>query len=161
MAPESRLLDAVQKFDTEDKAEAWFVEQRWPSGVIFCGSLNVAIVLASLSPSVAVRRNAASLCQDALLHSSNLPLSKWAIAFFLYSTNLKGVSSMKLHRDLGIAQSSAWYMAHRIREMWTAETEKFTGPVEVDETAGKRPTSTPARNYGPDVDQWAKPPLSG
>lgn len=27
-----------------------------------------------------------------------LPLSKWALAFYLYSTNLKGVSSMKLHR---------------------------------------------------------------
>ena len=41
---------------------------------------------------------------------------------------------MKLHRDLGIAQSSAWYMAHRIRGMWTAENDKFAGPVEVDET---------------------------
>ena len=41
---------------------------------------------------------------------------------------------MKLHRDLGIAQSSAWYMAHRIRGMWTAAADKFAGPVEVDET---------------------------
>ncbi len=134
------LLDAVQKFDTEDKAEAWFVEQRWPSGVacIFCGSLNVAIVATRKPQPFRCRekecRKSFSVKTGTLLHSSNLPLSKWAIAFFLYSTNLKGVSSMKLHRDLGIAQSSAWYMAHRIREMWTAETEKFTGPVEVDET---------------------------
>ena len=41
---------------------------------------------------------------------------------------------MKLHRDLGITQKSAWHMAHRIREAWTTETSKFTGPVEVDET---------------------------
>ena len=40
------LLDAVKKFDTEEKAEAWFVSQRWPVGVAcpFCGSLNVATV---------------------------------------------------------------------------------------------------------------------
>ena len=38
---------------------------------------------------------------------SKLPLSKWAIAFYLYNTNLKGVSSMKLHRDLGITQKTA------------------------------------------------------
>ena len=134
------LLDAVQKFDTEDKAEAWFVEQRWPSGVAcpFCGTLNVAVVASRKPQPFRCRekecRKSFSVKTGTLLHSSNLPLSKWAIAFFLYATNLKGVSSMKLHRDLGIAQSSAWYMAHRIREMWTAEAEKFAGPVEVDET---------------------------
>ena len=69
-----------------------------------------------------------------MLHSSNIPLSKWAIAFYLYSTNLKGLSSMKLQRELDISQASAWYMAHRIRGMWDSQTEKFAGPVEVDET---------------------------
>ena len=57
-----------------------------------------------------------------------------AIAFYLYATNLKGVSSMKLHRDLGIRQASAWYMAHRIRGMWGRVEDKFAGPVEADET---------------------------
>ena len=134
------LLDAVQEFDTEDKAEAWFVEQRWPSGVAcpFCGTLNVAVVASRKPQPFRCREKACrksfSVKTGTLLHSSNLPLSKWAIAFFLYATNLKGVSSMKLHRDLGIAQSSAWYMAHRIRGMWTAEADKFAGPVEVDET---------------------------
>ena len=130
----------LQKFDTEDKAEAWFVEQRWPSGVAcpFCGTLNIAVVASRKPQPFRCRekecRKSFSVKTGTLLHSSNLPLSQWAIAFFLYATNLKGVSSMKLHRDLGIAQSSAWYMAHRIRGMWTAEAHKFAGPVEVDET---------------------------
>ena len=38
---------------------------------------------------------------------SKIPLSKWAIAIYLCVTNLESVSSMKLHRDLNIAQSSA------------------------------------------------------
>ena len=134
------LMDAVKKFDTEEKAETWFFEQRWPSGVAcpFCGTLNVAVVASRKPQPFRCRekecRKSFSVKTGTLLHSSNLPLSKWAIAFFLYATNLKGVSSMKLHRDLGIAQSSAWYMAHRIREMWTADADKFAGPVEVDET---------------------------
>ena len=41
---------------------------------------------------------------------------------------------MKLHRDLGITQKSAWHMAHRIRECWNAAADKFAGPVEADET---------------------------
>ena len=69
-----------------------------------------------------------------VMHDSKLPLSKWALAFYLLSTSLKGVSSMKLHRDLGVTQKTAWHLAHRIRETWTAETAKLTGPVEIDET---------------------------
>ena len=61
-------------------------------------------------------------------------LYKWAIAFYLYMTNLKGVSSMKLHRDLGITQKAAWHMAHRIRETLAVAGNRFSGPVEVDET---------------------------
>ena len=41
---------------------------------------------------------------------------------------------MKLHRDLGITQKSAWHLAHRIRESWKKDKGFFTGPVEVDET---------------------------
>lgn len=33
------------------------------------------------------------------------------IAFYLYATNLKGVSSMKLHRELGIRLEKAGIMA--------------------------------------------------
>ena len=56
-------------------------------------------------------------------------------AVYLYVTNLKGVSSMKLHRDLEITQKSAWFMLQRLREGWDASgLEQFVGPVEVDET---------------------------
>ena len=134
------LLEAAKQFDTEEKAEAWFIEQRWPNGVAcpFCGSLNVATVASRKPQPFRCRekecRKSFSVKTGTLLHSSNMALSKWAIAFFLYSTTPKGVSSLKLHRDLGIAQKSAWYMAHRIRGMWTAAADKFAGPVEVDET---------------------------
>ena len=40
---------------------------------------------------------------------------------------------MKLHRDLGITQKTAWFLAHRIREAFDG-SELFEGPVEVDET---------------------------
>ena len=75
------------------------------------------------------------------LQSSRLPLRKWAFGVYLYVTSLKGVSSMKLHRDLGITQKSAWFMLHRIREAWDVHgLDRLLGPVEADETymGGKR-----------------------
>ena len=41
---------------------------------------------------------------------------------------------MKLHRYLGITQKSAWHMAHRIRETMAVDSNRFSGPVEADET---------------------------
>ena len=41
---------------------------------------------------------------------------------------------MKLHRDLGITQKSAWHLAHRIREAWIDKQDPFGGPVEFDES---------------------------
>ena len=66
---------------------------------------------------------------------SNLGFQDWAIAVYAVLTNLKGVSSMKLHRDLGITQPSAWFLLHRIREAWASrDVEPMAGPVEADET---------------------------
>ena len=132
------LMDAVKRFDTEEKAEAWFVAQRWPDGVIcpFCQSDRISVI-ANRKPQpyrCKACRKHFSVKTDSLLHSSNIPLSKWAIAFYLFNTSLKGVSSMKLHRDLGITQKTAWYMGQRIREMWDPVADKFAGPVEADET---------------------------
>ena len=64
-----------------------------------------------------------------------MPYQKWAIAVYQFATNVKGISSMKLHRDLGITQKSAWFMVQRLRESWQtlAGTDKMEGHVEVDE----------------------------
>ena len=59
--------------------------------------------------------------------------TRFAIAVYLLTTNLKGVSNMKLHRDLGIMQKSTWHPDHRLRESFNLEDFKFSGTVEVDE----------------------------
>ena len=60
---------------------------------------------------------------------------RWAVAIYLCLTGLKRVSSLKLHRDIGVSQKTAWFTLHRIREAWALETSgMFAGPVEADET---------------------------
>ena len=69
------------------------------------------------------------------MERSNIGYQDWLFAFYLVATNLKSVSSMKLHRELTVTQKTAWYLAHRIRKAWDAGAENlFSGPVEVDET---------------------------
>ena len=110
------LMESLRKFDIEEKAEDWFVSVRWSDG-IQCPRCE--------SKSISKRENRKpmpfhckscrkyfSVRTNTPLQHSNLPLSKWAIAIYLSLTNLKGVSSMKLHRDLGITQKNAWHLAH-------------------------------------------------
>ena len=68
------------------------------------------------------------------MQGSNLGLQKWALAVYLLATGIKGVSSMKLHRDLGVTQKTAWHLGHRIREALEDHRGLFAGPVEIDET---------------------------
>ncbi len=133
------LIEAVNKFGDDAEAEAWFVARRWPNGIrcVYCDS-------DAITNRKSNRKTPQYHCNGCksnftvktgtVMHDSKLSLGKWALAFYLFSTNLKGVSSMKLHRDLGITQKSAWHMAHRIRETWDDEAEVFAGPVEADET---------------------------
>ena len=66
---------------------------------------------------------------------SKIGYQDWLYALYLISTNLKGVSSMKLHREMKLSQKSAWHLAHRIRKAWgSSGGNLFDGPVEVDET---------------------------
>lgn len=70
------------------------------------------------------------------MQSSKIGYHDWLTAMYLQSTSLKGVSSKKLHCDLGISQKAAWHLAHRIREMWRRDETKvevFQGPIEGDE----------------------------
>ena len=133
------LIEVIQQFSDEQKANDWFIERRWPDGIrcAHCESDDV-------TPRTSKRKTPQYHCAGCkanftvktgtIMHDSKLPLSKWALAFYLYNTSLKGVSSMKLHRDLSIKQKVAWHLAHRIRETWNDETERMAGPVEADES---------------------------
>ena len=134
------LADAVKVFSDSEAAEKWFVKRRWPDGICcpHCGSMGVKTGLKNKSMPFRCGetqcRKWFSVRTGTVMEDSRLTLDKWGMALFLMSTNLKGVSSMKLHRDLGIAQKSAWHLAHRLRFALTQDGGLFAGPVEVDET---------------------------
>ena len=131
------LPQIMDMFPNEDVAEQWFAQQRWPNGPVCpqCHSDNVQSGAAHKTMPYRCRtcRKRFSVRMGTVLENSRLDLRIWAIAIYILTTGLKGTSSMKLHRDLGITQKSAWYLAHRIRETW-GDKQTLSGPVEVDET---------------------------
>ena len=140
------LLDAAKMFKDEVSAHTWIAEQRWPNGAFcpHCGSFNVQPNIKHNTMTHRCRdcpkRPMFSLRTDTVMEGSKLGYREWAITLYLFATNIKGISSMRLHRELGIGQKAAWFMLHRLRKASEAKGVPLSGPVEVDETylGGKR-----------------------
>lgn len=126
------------KFPNDEVAEKWFIASRWRDGVKCpkCGSDNIQERATRKPQPYRCRscRKDFSTKTGSIMHNSRLGYQTWAIAIYLFSTSLKGVSSMKLHRDLGITQKSAWHLTHRILKAFEVDDGKLDGMVEVDET---------------------------
>ena len=127
-------------FPDDKAAEEWFEAVRWPNGKRFCpdcGSVRYAVVASRKPMPYRCKdcRQYSSVRKGTVMQSSKLGCQKWAIAIYMMATNLKGTTSMKLHRDLGIRQATAWHMMQRIREAFAVGAGlPMPGPVEADET---------------------------
>ena len=140
------VMELLKRFPDDAAAEEWFEEQRWPNGERFCpdcGSTNYLAVESRKPMPYRCRdcRQYFSVKKGTAMQSTKLGLQKWAVAFYMMTTGLKGTSSMKLYREVGIRQATAWFLMQRIREGFMDGIEKpFPGPVEADETfvGGKR-----------------------
>ena len=147
------LVELMDLFPTEAAATEWFESVVWgdESHCPKCGSTETREVPNAKPMPYWCKacRGYFSVRTGTPMARSNIPLRKWAIAIYLCLTSLKSVSSMKLHRDIGVSQRAAWFMLHRIREAWgdDDDEEPFDGPVEVDETyiGGKRKNMSNAK----------------
>ena len=132
------LFELGEMFPTEDAARRFFESKKWPNGRTCprCGSDRTHEASHAHSPYRCTDcRSYFSVKTGSLMEGSKISLRKWAFAIYLETTSLKGVSSMKLHRDIKVTQKTAWFMLHRIRQAWAGGGfEKMDGPVEVDET---------------------------
>ncbi len=147
------LVQFMDLFPDEAAAREWFEAARWGDQRVCprCGSAKTAAVPNEnpMPYHCGGCRKYFSVKTGTVMQSSKLPLRKWVIGIYLMSTSLKGVSSMKLHRDLGVTQKTAWMMAQKIREGWIRGSSgpPVSGTVEVDETyiGGKRENMSNAK----------------
>ncbi len=133
------VIDLFKMFPNNDAAESWFEAQRWTDGRFCpdCGSNRYSIIPSKKPMPYRCKdcRHHFSVRKGTVMQSSNIGFQKWAIALYMMTTGIKGTSSMKLYREVGIRQATAWFLMQRIREGFIEGAHlPFPGPVEVDET---------------------------
>jgi len=131
----------LERFPDEESARNYFETQRWGKDgkdrfCPHCGSVRTVEAKTDKMPYRCKDcRKRFSVRTNSVLADSNIPLRKWITAIYLLDTNLKGVSSLKLASDLDVTQKTAWFLAHRIRQSYSGQTQaKLSGPIEIDET---------------------------
>ena len=150
------LMDMARLFSTENRARKWFEGRMWADGrkCPKCGGNNTHETAGHMPYRCSDCRRYFSVKTGTIMEKSPLPLRKWAMALYLHMTSLKEVSSMKLHRDIGVTQKTAWFMLQRIRKAWdsrgTDNDDRPFGGAVADETmiGGKGRTSTATSGCG-------------
>ena len=134
-------------FGSEEQCHAALVGWRWPDGFVCpeCGAGGHCIVKRGarhLFQCNACRKQT-SVKAGTIFASSKLPLRLWFKAIYLVTQSKKGISSIELARRLGVTQTTAWVMKHKLAQVMLERnaSKKLKGKVQMDDAyiGGQRP----------------------
>lgn len=138
MTEPKTLQEAIVYFSDPQRCFDYAVKLRWPNGKVTCPRCN-----GEKHSFIKTRR--IWFCYDCqkqftlkvgtVFEDSPIGLDKWMTAFWMLVNCKNGISSMELHRALGVTQKTGWFMLQRLRlALQDTEMGKLAGHVEVDET---------------------------
>ncbi len=129
------LLDLVKTFPDEAACLAHLESILWPNGAVSPFDANSKVYKCA---------GGRHKCKNSgkyfnvkvgtVFEDTKIPLVKWFMALYIFSSHKKGISSYQLARDIGVTQKSAWFLLHRLRYAFKHATDELVGVVEVDET---------------------------
>ena len=147
------ITELANKIQTESDAYLFMESIRWANGVVcpHCGSIASHYFL---TPKNTVSRKTRTgtmsqrrvwKCRDCrkqfsvitgtVMHGSKASLRIWLFVIFEMAANKNGIAAYEIQRKYGIANRTAWFMCHRVREaMIKRDPSKMLGIVVADET---------------------------
>ncbi|PIR98021.1 MAG: IS1595 family transposase [Candidatus Colwellbacteria bacterium CG10_big_fil_rev_8_21_14_0_10_42_22] len=129
------LLEFTDYFKNEATCQEYFESIRFKDGeyCAHCGHGKI-YRMSNARFRCAKCRKDFTIKTGTVFQKSRVSLRKWFMAIYLLSTAKKGISSVELAKKVGVTQSTAWFMDHRIREAMKKNGGQLFGTVEVDET---------------------------
>src|SRR5438552_13970552 len=113
------LLEAVRHFADPAVCRDALVAARWPKGVRcpHCRSKEVTwLANAGLwKCRTKHARQKFSVKVGTIFEDSPIGLDKWLPVTWMLVNAKNGISSLEVHRALGVTQKTAWFMLHRVR----------------------------------------------
>jgi transposase-like protein len=133
------LQEAIAHFADPQRAFDYAVACRWPDGNVTCprcGKAKHSFLKTRRIWFCYECKKQFSVKVGTVMEDSAVPLDKWMAAFWMLVNCKNGVSSMEIHRSIGVTQKTAWFMLQRLRLALQDDFygSKLGGEVEVDES---------------------------
>lgn len=145
------LSEFIKQYGTEEQCFDALYQWRWPDGFRcpHCGhDKHCQLTVRKLQQCHRCHRQT-SLTAGTIFESTRLPLTTWFQGIYLMTQDKKGVSAMKLHRQLGISYNAAWRLKHKLMQVMMERDngKKLSGFIELDDAylGGERTGCKPGR----------------
>ena len=145
-----------QQYGTEEQCRAIVIASRWPHGFECpaCGATRHCVVTTRNLYQCAKCRRQTSPIAGTIFASTHLPLRLWFRAIYHLTQTKQGISSIELGRRLGVTQTTAWKMKHKLKQVMLERdaTKRLSGRIEIDDaylggerSGGKRGRGAPGK----------------
>ena len=143
-------------YGTEDLCRAVVFGWRWPSGFVcpVCGGSRHSLVQTRALYQCTACRRQTSLIAGTIFAATKVALTIWFRAMYHLTQSKGGISSIELGRRLGVTQTTAWKIKHKLMQvMMERDTGKrLAGRIEMDDSylggernGGKRGRGSPSK----------------
>jgi len=143
-------------YGTEEQCRAVVIAARWPDGIscpVCGGRSHSEVKTRGLFQCTKCRRQTSPIA-GTIFASTKLSLRTWFRAIYHLTQSKQGISSIELGRRLGVRQTSAWMLKHKLQQVMLERDgrKRLTGRVEIDDaylggerSGGKRGRGAPGK----------------
>ena len=129
---------------------------RWPSGFVcpVCAGQHHSFVKTRALYQCTACRRQTSVIAGTIFAATKVPLCTWFRTMYHLTQSKGGISSIELGRRLGVTQTTAWKIKHKLMQamMERDATKRLTGRIEIDDAylggernGGKRGRGSPGK----------------
>lgn len=145
-----------RQYGTEEQCRAAVIAARWKEGFrcpICGGKQHSELAKRGLFQCSTCRRQTSPIA-GTIFASTKLPLKVWFRAMYHLTQSKQGISSIELGRRLGVTQTTAWKIKHKLAQVMMERDakKKLAGRVEIDDAyiggerrGGKRGRGAPGK----------------
>src|SRR6201996_4540612 len=145
-----------RQYGSEEQCRAVVIASRWPDGFewpVCGGKQHSPVTTRDLYQCTRCRRQTSPIA-GTIFASTHLPLRLWFRAIYHLTQTKQGVSSIELGRRLGVTQTTAWKVKHKLKQVMLERdaTKRLNGRVELDDAylggeraGGKRGRGAPGK----------------